>query len=110
MLIDTPGLRELQLWIADEGLVQTFQDVEAAAALCRFTDCSHRSGTPGCSVQAAIESGALTPERVASWFKVRRELEFLARRRDKKAESEWKKRWKAIALADRKRYDPEGNL
>ena len=109
MLIDTPGLRELQLWIADEGLGQTFGDVEAAATLCRFTDCGHSVGTPGCSVQAAIESGALPPERVAGWFKVRRELEFLARRQDKKAQSEWKKRWKAIALADRKRYDPEGN-
>jgi len=46
---------------------------------------------------------------VASWFKVGRELAFLARRKDKKAQSEWKKRWKAIVLADRKRYDPEGN-
>jgi ribosome biogenesis GTPase / thiamine phosphate phosphatase len=110
MLIDTPGMRELQLWIADDGLGQTFRDVEEAAALCRFTDCGHRAGTPGCGVQAAIERGALAPDRVASWFKVGRELEFLARRRDKKAQSEWKKRWKAIALADRKRYDPEGNL
>jgi ribosome biogenesis GTPase / thiamine phosphate phosphatase len=110
MLIDTPGMRELQLWIADEGLGQTFRDVEEAATLCRFTDCGHSAGTPGCSVQAAIESGALPPDRVASWFKVGRELAFLARRQDKKAQSEWKKRWKAIALADRKRFDPEGNL
>jgi len=110
MLIDTPGMRELQLWIADEGLGQTFRDVEEAAMLCRFTDCGHTAGTPGCSVQAAIESGSLPPDRVASWFKVGRELAFLARRQDKKAQSEWKKRWKAIALADRKRYDPEGNL
>ena len=109
MLIDTPGLRELQLWIADEGLGQTFRDVDEAAALCRFTDCGHTAGTPGCSVQAAIESGTLLPDRVASWFKVRRELEFLARRQDKKAQREWERRWKAIELADRKRYDPEGN-
>jgi len=110
MLIDTPGMRELQLWIADEGLGQTFRDVEEAAMLCRFTDCGHTAGTPGCSVQAAIESGSLPPDRVASWFKVGREVACLARRQDKKAQSEWKKRWKAIALADRKRYDPEGNL
>ena len=76
----------------------------------RFTDCGHRAGTPGCSVQAAIESGALSPDRVASWFKVGRELAFLARRQDKKAQSEEKKRWKAIALANRKRYDDEVNL
>ena len=109
MVIDTPGLRELQLWIADDGLGQTFRDVEEAATLCRFTDCGHSAGIPGCSVQAAIESGALSPDRVASWFKVGRELACLARKQDKKAQSEWKKRWKAIALADRKRYDPEGN-
>lgn len=109
MLIDTPGMRELQLWIADEGLGHTFRDVEEAATRCRFTDCGHRAETPGCSVQAAIESGALLPDRVASWLKVGRELAFLARRQDKKAQSEWKKRWKAIALADRKRYDPEWN-
>ena len=109
MLIDTPGLRELQLWIADEGLGHTFRDVEEAAMLCRFTDCGHGAGTPGCNIQAAIESGALSSGRVESWIKVGRELAFLARRKDKKAQSDWKKRWKVIELADRKRYDPEGN-
>ena len=108
MLIDTPGMRELQLWDAHEGLGQTFPDVEEAAKFCRFTDCGHHAGTPGCGVQAAIESETLPPERVASWLKVGRELAFLARRQDKKAQSEWKKRWKAIAAADKKRYDPEG--
>jgi ribosome biogenesis GTPase len=61
MLIDTPGMRELQLWDADEGLGQTFRDVEEAASHCRFTDCGHHEGTPGCGVQAAIESGVLPP-------------------------------------------------
>ena len=62
MLIDTPGMRELQLWDADEALGQTFRDVEEAATRCRFTACGHHAGTPGCGVQAAIESGALSPE------------------------------------------------
>jgi ribosome biogenesis GTPase len=108
MLIDTPGMRELQLWDTDEALGQTFQDVEEAASRCRFTDCGHHAGTPGCAVQAAIESGALSPERVANWSKLARELTFLDRRKDKKAQSEQKKRWKAMAIADRKRHDPDG--
>jgi ribosome biogenesis GTPase len=107
MLIDTPGMRELQLWDTDADSVQTFQDIEEAASRCRFTDCGHHAGTPGCGVQAAIESGALPPDRVASWFKLRRERAFLDRRKDKKAESEEKKRWKAIEVADRKRHFPE---
>ena len=110
MLVDTPGLRELQLWAADEGLGQTFQDVEEAATRCRFTDCGHDAGTPGCGVQGAIESGALTAERVASWRKIGRELTALARRQDKKMQREEEKRRKAKALADRKRYDPEVDL
>ena len=107
MLIDTPGMRELQLWGADEGLGQTFQDVEDAATRCRFTDCGHDAGTPGCGVQAAIESGAITAERLANWSKLERERKFLDRRKDKKALSEEKKRWKAIELANRKRYFPD---
>jgi len=101
MLIDTPGMRELQLWDADEGFGQTFQDVEEAAKLCRFTDCGHHAGTPGCGVQAAVESGALPPDRVASWFKLGRELAFLDRKQDKKAQSEHKKKFRAVNLARR---------
>ena len=51
LFLDTPGMRELRLWESEEGLAQTFDDVAAAAALCRFTDCSH-GGEPGCGVQA----------------------------------------------------------
>src|SRR5262249_2551868 len=95
MLIDTPGMRELQLWDADERIGQAFPDVEEAAKRCRFTDCGHHAGTPGCGVQAAIESGALPAERLANWSKLERELKYLDRRKDKKALSEQKKRWKA---------------
>ena len=110
MIIDTPGIRELQLWNSDDRLGQTFQDVEEAASRCRFTDCGHHDGTPGCGIQAAIDSGALPPEHVANWSKLARELSFLTRRKDKKAQSEEKKRWKAIELADRQRYFPEDLL
>lgn len=101
MLIDTPGMRELQLWDADESLGQTFPDVEEAASRCRFTACGHHDGTPGCGVQAAIESGALPRERVASWSKLGRELTFLERRKDKKAQAEYEKKLRPVMLARR---------
>jgi len=107
LLIDTPGIRELQLWIADEGLSQTFPDVEEAATRCRFTTCTHAAGTPGCAVQAAIESGTLSPDRLANWLKVRRELTALARRQDDKSKRQDQDRWKARAVKDKQRYDPE---
>ena len=107
MLIDTPGLRELQLWIADEGLGQTFSDVEEAATRCRFTTCTHAPGTPGCTVQAAIADGSLSADRVTNWLKVRGELESLARRQDRKSQRQEQERWKARAFKDKQRYDPE---
>ncbi len=69
VLIDTPGMRELQLWGDDEGAVAAFDDVDALAAGCRFSDCRHRE-EPGCAVRAAVVSGALTPERLASFHKL----------------------------------------
>ncbi len=69
MIIDTPGLRELQLWNATEGLTQTFADVDELAAKCRFTDCQHES-EPGCAVQAALASGILDVDRLESWRKL----------------------------------------
>jgi ribosome biogenesis GTPase / thiamine phosphate phosphatase len=101
MLIDTPGMRELQLWGADEALGQTFGDVEEAAKRCRFTDCGHHPGTPGCGIQAAIDSGALPAERVASWSKLGRERTFLDRRKDQKAQSEYEKKLRPVTLARR---------
>jgi ribosome biogenesis GTPase len=101
MLIDTPGMRELQLWDADEGLGQIFRDVEQAAKFCRFTGCGHHTATPGCDVQAAIESGALPPDRVASWVKLGRELAFLDRKQDKRAQSEHEKKLRPVTMARR---------
>jgi len=101
MLIDTPGMRELQLWDADDALVQTFRDVEEAATRCRFTACGHHAGTPGCGVQAAIESGTLPLDRVASWLKLGRELAFLDRKQDKRAQAEYEKKLRPVILARR---------
>lgn len=80
LLIDTPGLRELQLWEGGDGAVeQTFADIEELAQACRFTDCRHAS-EPDCAVQAAVRAGTLTVERLGSWRKLQRELEQQAAR------------------------------
>lgn len=71
-LIDTPGMRELQLADADEGIAATFDDIEGLARGCRFADCSH-DGEPGCAVAAAIASGELDAGRLSRWRKLKRE-------------------------------------
>jgi ribosome biogenesis GTPase len=73
MVIDTPGLREMQLWDGGDGLAQTFDDIEALAGTCRFADCRHAE-EPGCAVKSAIESGALEPSRFKNYQKMHREL------------------------------------
>ena len=88
LVLDTPGLRELQLWDVSQGLEQTFEDVAGLAADCRFGDCSHER-EPGCAVRDAIRSGALPRERFDSWRKLQRELARLERRLDARARSEY---------------------
>lgn len=71
-LLDTPGMRELQLTDADAGLSEVFDDLAALAADCRFSNCAH-GGEPGCAVRAAIAEGAVTPERFDRWRKLEAE-------------------------------------
>ncbi len=71
-LIDTPGMRELQLADAEEGIAATFDDIEELARDCRFSDCGH-DGEPGCAVAAAIASGELDAGRLSRWRKLKRE-------------------------------------
>src|SRR5262249_13550868 len=73
LLLDTPGMREVQLWEGAEGVQSTFAEVEELATRCRFRDCAHQS-EPGCAVRAAIEAGTLPPERLASYHKLRSEI------------------------------------
>jgi ribosome biogenesis GTPase len=84
LLIDTPGLRELQLWADEESLERAFQDIEELAAGCRFADCRHEA-EPGCAVRAAVESGGLDPERLESFLKQRREIRHLELKQDARA-------------------------
>ena len=72
MVIDTPGMRELQLWSAESGLDQAFEDITTLSDGCRFVDCAH-DGEPECAVAAAIETGSLDAARLASWRKLSRE-------------------------------------
>jgi ribosome biogenesis GTPase len=87
LVLDTPGLRELQLWDVSQGLDQTFEDVAGFAAQCRFSDCAHER-EPDCAVRDALRSGALPRERFDSWLKLQRELARLERRLDARARSE----------------------
>ena len=98
ILVDTPGMRELQLWDADAGLEHAFADVEALADDCRFRDCRH-SGEPGCAVTAAIERGDVTAERLESYHRLKREDEFLRLRHDEHARMDRTRKAKQIGRA-----------
>ena len=99
LLIDTPGLRELQLWQGD--VDEAFADVVELAAECRFSDCGHET-EPGCSVRAAIAGGTLDPERLKAYYKLQRELASIARRRDRRLQAENKRRWRQRARETRR--------
>jgi ribosome biogenesis GTPase / thiamine phosphate phosphatase len=105
LVLDTPGLRELQLWEVGEGLETTFEDVAALASRCRFSDCGHES-EPGCAVREALVTGALTRERFESWRKLQRELEQLERRLDARARSQHGRELKQEARQRRWRQRP----
>ncbi|WP_430392887.1 ribosome small subunit-dependent GTPase A [Bacillus suaedaesalsae] len=96
MIIDTPGMRELQLWEADGGMSQSFSDVEDLAEQCYFRDCKHEKERE-CAVREAIESGALDEKRFQSYIKLQRELAYLDRKNDKRAQLAEKEKWKKLA-------------
>lgn len=98
VLIDTPGMRAIALWDAEEGLSAAFPDIEELAEYCRFGDCAHEN-EPGCAVLSAVESGELPERRLASYRKLMTELERLARRRDEKSWRAPDKDGKTIAKA-----------
>ena len=104
LLIDTPGLRELHLWGAAEGVEHTFSDIEELAAQCKYGDCGHTS-EPGCAVQAAIAEGRLDADRLESQRKLQREQEFLLRKVDVEARQNEKDRVKLVHRGVRKMYD-----
>jgi len=102
ILLDTPGMREMQFWDAEQGLAKTFDDIEALAPSCRFKDCAHGS-EPGCAVKAAVEAGTVAAERLASWAKLKRESASDNRRREPAAPPTEKQQWKTASRAQRKK-------
>jgi len=108
VLVDTPGLRELQLWETDDGLDQAFVEVAALVAQCRFSDCEHRT-EPGCAIKAALTDATLSRERWESYQKLQRELARLERKLDPKLQSEARKRWRAITKSHRHRRKVVGH-
>ncbi|MDA1183317.1 MAG: ribosome small subunit-dependent GTPase A [Acidobacteria bacterium] len=91
LIIDTPGMRELQLWDVEAAVRETFDDIEALADGCHFTNCRH-SGEPRCAVTAASADGRLDPGRLDSYLRLQEELVGLARQRDVRAELDEKRR------------------
>jgi ribosome biogenesis GTPase len=97
VVIDTPGIRELQLWDASEdGMSEAFSDIEELAAQCKFNDCTHTS-EPDCAVLAAVASGELSQERLQSWFKLQRELHAISIRHDHLLRKEETRKWKLLS-------------
>ena len=101
VLLDTPGMRELQLWADEEVLDTTFSEISELAAECRFTDCAHKT-EPGCAIRRALNDGTLSRERWDSYCKLQRELRALEIRKDARLRSEARKERARFARSRRK--------
>jgi ribosome biogenesis GTPase len=100
LVVDTPGLRELQLLVEGDAIDAAFPEIEAAAEECRFRDCRHES-EPGCAVLAAVESGAIDRGRYEGWRKLAKEAAFLRTKADHAAKDAERRRWKSIEMSVR---------
>jgi ribosome biogenesis GTPase len=96
LVLDTPGMRELQLWEGDQSLELVFDDIEALAGQCFFSDCTHQD-EPRCAVREALVAGTIDPGRYQSYLKLQKELNYMARRKDKLSEILEKKKWKKLS-------------
>ena len=100
LMIDTPGMRELQLWSGTEGLPEAFADIEALAQQCHFRNCQHQQ-EPGCAIQQALTDGQLDIKRFLNYRKLQREIHHLNRKQDQRANLAEKERWKKIHKSQR---------
>lgn len=109
LVIDTPGLRELHLWDASDGMDAAFADIEALAERCRFRDCTHRM-EPGCAVLGAIEGGTLDASRLANLRRLEREIAHLEGKQRQRAKSEQRREHRALSHSARqpRRWPEEG--
>jgi ribosome biogenesis GTPase / thiamine phosphate phosphatase len=107
VLIDTPGMRELQLWDASEGIDQAFGEIAELAADCKFRDCKHVN-EPGCAVRSAVESGSLAAERLESFHKLGREEKFVAAKQDAAVRAAQTKELKKVMKKQNEFYRKRG--
>ncbi len=98
VLIDTPGLRAFGLTGSEEGISSAFSEIDLLSGSCRFRDCTHRD-EPGCAVRAAVESGALPADRLASYQKLMGEAQFAAAKTDARLRAARERKWKTISKA-----------
>ncbi len=101
LLIDTPGIRELQLWVSEASVQDTFAELATWAEQCRFRNCRHQN-EPGCAIQAAIDSGALNEQRWLNYRKLQREQRYLEQRQDHHAQLKSKAQQKQLSRAIRR--------
>lgn len=101
LIIDTPGMREIQLWEGAEGLSEQFDDIEQLALTCKFTDCKHEE-EPGCAINEALNTGVITEDRMKSYRKLLNEVKYFERKQDVKAKLDEKKKWKKISILAKK--------
>ncbi len=100
LIMDTPGMREIQIWGSNEGLEETFADIGILGQKCRFRNCQHLN-EPGCAVQEALQTGMLDYSRFLSYQKLQKELEYLNRKQEQRGYIDTKKRWKKITKSMR---------
>ncbi|NNM29812.1 MAG: GTPase RsgA, partial [Akkermansiaceae bacterium] len=111
ILIDNPGVRELQMWTDEADLRESFADVDELAMQCRFRDCKHREDA-GCAIRSAMDTGALSPDRYESYLNLEEEIAELQKRQKKRRmtverRAKRNRKVKARNLADRIDIDKE---
>jgi ribosome biogenesis GTPase len=112
IVIDTPGMREIQMWGDEGGMSRVFDDIEELAGQCRFSDCKHQT-EPGCAVRKAIEDGTLDTKRFRNYQKLQKELAHIARRKSKKLERDDQRKFDKrirLYLKERKELKDKGLL
>jgi ribosome biogenesis GTPase len=109
MVIDTPGMREIQVWGEEDDISGTFQDIEQLSQECRFHDCLHDK-EPGCAVQKAISEGVIDSKRLNNYRKLQREIRHLTARQNDKTRVEEKMKWKKISQWQKKYQKNKGDL
>lgn len=95
VIIDTPGMREIQLWAQKESLNNVFSEIDKFAKNCKFNDCSH-THEPGCAVKDALKKGNLEQDRLDNYFKMKKEIEYQKLKEKYKAKKANKIKWQRL--------------